>query len=277
MTRLMYDSTAPTDIPVTAPMVAGYVDGLYAWSAAGWARFPNSVKVRIAVSPFTNDGHVLDVETGDATPAQAPGWARMRIAAGISRPTLYVNRSNWAAVASACAGLPVDFWIATLDGSQTVVPPTGVIQPIAVQYANSTLAGGHFDLSTVVDFWAAVDGTHGGGGGSVTEGNKITMYFLHNTDNNNMYVVYEDPFQLKTVKRHITLAEWTIYEDGGAIYKDVTTAPLQAIPDATLPVLPVGPQGPKGDTGLTGPTGPPGPAGQNFIDWLRSILGTKTS
>lgn len=177
MTREMFDSTNPNDIPTTAQMVAGYVDGIYAWSTAGWARFPNSVKVRIAISPFTNDGHVLDVETGDATPAQAPGWARMRIAAGLQRPTLYVNRSNWSAVVAACAGLPVDWWVATLDGTTSVSLP-GQITPIAVQYENSTLAGGHYDKSLVADSWPAVDGAFTGGGGQITPTEDDDMLYV---------------------------------------------------------------------------------------------------
>ena len=32
MARLMYDSVISADIPADAAMVAGYVDGLYAWS-----------------------------------------------------------------------------------------------------------------------------------------------------------------------------------------------------------------------------------------------------
>lgn len=168
LTRTMYDSTNPLDIPTTAQMVAGYDDGIFLWSTAGWNRFPNAVKVQIAISASHNFGHVLDVENGDATPQQAPGWVRMRMGAGILRPTLYVNRSSWATVAAYCANLPVDWWVATLDGTKTVVPPPGVISPIAIQWANSTIAGGHYDLSIVASSWPEVDGTHGGGGGQVT-------------------------------------------------------------------------------------------------------------
>lgn len=39
MTRTMYDSTNPGAIPASAALVAGYVDGLYRWSDAAWARF----------------------------------------------------------------------------------------------------------------------------------------------------------------------------------------------------------------------------------------------
>lgn len=189
--RTMYDSTNPNDIPTSAQMVAGYVDGIYGpnfksfgltagWDAAGWGRFPGSARARIAISAATNDGHVLDVENGDATPAQAPGWVRMRIAAGLARPTLYVNRSNWAAVAAACAGLPVDWWVATLDGTKAVAPPAGAIAPIAVQYANAAASGGHYDLSAVADSWPGVDSAFGAAmgqlGGNMTTDDLIQAH-----------------------------------------------------------------------------------------------------
>lgn len=145
MTRLMYDSVDPTAIPADAQMVAGYVDGFYRWTDAGWNRFPNAIKIRIAVSAWTNDGDVLDVETGDATPAQARGWIRNRQAAGIFKPTVYCNRSTRPAVEAACSGLNFDLWIATLDGTQDI-PGT-----VAVQYAGSSITTQNYDVSVVTD------------------------------------------------------------------------------------------------------------------------------
>ncbi len=52
-------------------MVAGYINGIYAWSIAGWARFAGKPQWRISITAGANDGDVLDVETGDATPQQA--------------------------------------------------------------------------------------------------------------------------------------------------------------------------------------------------------------
>src|SRR5215472_18251433 len=127
MTRIMYDSITPSAIPTTAALVAGYVDGAYAWSTADWARFPHSAKVRIAVFPSTNDGHVLDVEQGDATPAQAPGWVRMRRAAGVD-PTIYCNTNTWSAVIYAfhiADVSPPHYWIAHYDGTTTI--PSGAV------------------------------------------------------------------------------------------------------------------------------------------------------
>jgi hypothetical protein len=145
VTRTMYDSVEPTVIPGNAEVVAGYVDGFYSWVPEGWARFPNATKVRIAVFASTNDGDVLDVENGDATPAQARSWLQMRAAAGVARPTIYCNRSTRSAVEAACVGIPHDLWIATLDGTQNV--PGAV----AVQYAGSAITGHNYDVSVVTD------------------------------------------------------------------------------------------------------------------------------
>src|SRR3954469_25033329 len=116
----MYDAVTAANIPAGAEMVAGYIDKikLEPWSAADWARFPNAVKVTIVKKASTNDGHVLDVEPGDATPAEAPGWVRMRRAKGAD-PTVYMNASTWPAVRKAFADQGVEpphYWVAKYDG-----------------------------------------------------------------------------------------------------------------------------------------------------------------
>jgi hypothetical protein len=151
----MYDSITAADIPANAEMVAGYVDGLYRWSDSDWARFPRAVKIRIAVFASTNDGHVLDVEPGNATPAQARGWILMRQAAGLTRPTIYCSRSDRAAVESACAGLAYDLWIAAYD----LIIPTLLPGTVATQYVDPTYgSGGHYDKSLVRDDWYSSSG-----------------------------------------------------------------------------------------------------------------------
>lgn len=153
---VMYDSDVPSAIPGGVP-AAGYCDGYAAaaWNGPyGFGRFTNPI--RIAVFASTNDGHALDVENGDATPAQAPAWVRRRLAAGVARPWVYCNRSNRGAVENAlrAAGLTADqvaLWVATLDGTQTV--PAGFYPVAAVQFANSALSGGHYDLSIVNDLY----------------------------------------------------------------------------------------------------------------------------
>ena len=148
----MYDGVDATKLPVTAQLVAGYVDGLYAWSAANWAMFPNSVKVRVAVFSTTNDGHVLDVEPGNATPAQSVDWVLMRRQAGAD-PSVYMNASTWPTVRSAFQARNVaepHYWVAQYDNVATI--PSG---SVAKQYYNNNALG--YDLSIVADYWPGVD------------------------------------------------------------------------------------------------------------------------
>lgn len=150
MTRTMYDSINPSSIPVDAALVAGYVDGLYRNMDALAARFPNALRVPIAVFPSTDDGLVLDVETGDATPAQAPGWVQMRRAAGVD-PTVYCNTDTWPAVRAAFQAAGVSephYWIAQYDGVAAI--PAGAI---AKQFESTD----PWDLSVVADYWPGVD------------------------------------------------------------------------------------------------------------------------
>jgi len=154
--RTCYDSTRASDIPLTAVMVAGYVDGIWRWSDADWQRFSNAVKVPIACFPTTNDGVVGDVETGDMLPWELPDWVRLRRAAGVD-PTGYVNLSNWNPTRTEfhLRGIPEPhWWLADYDNNPSL--PTGTV---AKQYANSVLAGGHYDLSVVADNWPGVDMT----------------------------------------------------------------------------------------------------------------------
>jgi hypothetical protein len=148
--RTMYDAVTVANIPAGALMVAGYVDGRYANLAAMRARFPHALIVPIAVRASTNDGLVLDIETGDATPAEGPGWVTMRRAAGVD-PTVYCNTSTWPAVkeAFASAGVaPPHYWVAQYDGNPAI--PAGAV---AKQYSSP----GPFDISSVADHWPGID------------------------------------------------------------------------------------------------------------------------
>jgi hypothetical protein len=153
--RTMYDAVTAANIPADARMVAGYIDRikLIPWSTEDWARFPRAVKVTIVKKADTNDGHVLDVELGDAKPGEAPGWARMRREAG-AVPTVYCNLATWPEVRSAFSSAGVaepHYWIAHYDGDPTI--PDGAI---AKQYLGNVAPG--YDVSSVLDYWPGVDG-----------------------------------------------------------------------------------------------------------------------
>lgn len=71
--RVMFDDTSVDLIPATARAVAGYVNGAYRTVAALRLRFKGRRIVTIAVNSL---GHAmfLDIERGNATIADAPGW-----------------------------------------------------------------------------------------------------------------------------------------------------------------------------------------------------------
>lgn len=159
MTRLLYDSTNIQDDPASAHMVAYYVDGIYAVSAATVrARFPSAILVPIS-AVGTDNGIVGDVEPGCIALGYCVEWVKMRRQANAD-PTLYVNETyGWAPARAAfhAAGVAEPhWWVADYDGIPTV--PAGAV---AKQYANPTLTHGHFDLSVVADYWPGVDGHSG--------------------------------------------------------------------------------------------------------------------
>ena len=153
MIRVMFDSVHPAAIPTWAPMVAGYVDGRYAWKAADWERFPHAQHVQINVTGDPSyGGDCLDVENGDATPDHAPGWYDARHAAGVRDLAIYCNRGNLAAVNAAMGTRPFYRWVATLDGTLAIDGHPPLVSPAAVQFAGSSAVGGlPLDVSLVFE------------------------------------------------------------------------------------------------------------------------------
>lgn len=95
----------------------------------------------------------LDVEKGDATPADVPGWLDERDMPG--NQGIYCDRSNVIPVIHAAAGRPMNLWVATLDGTTVVTTPkfNGIVA--AVQAFNSKMAGFNVDISVVTNeaYW----------------------------------------------------------------------------------------------------------------------------
>jgi hypothetical protein len=149
MTRTMYDGITAADVP-DGWGVAGYIDGTWPDYTALTLRWPNAVHISIAANP-ADDARCLDVETGDATPAQAPGWTVRQRQAGNPYPWVYCNESTWAEVVYEFAQQKVPaplYWIAQYDGIP-VVPPGA----IAKQHTNT--AG--YDQSAVADYVPGID------------------------------------------------------------------------------------------------------------------------
>jgi hypothetical protein len=148
MTRLMYDGINSLAAGIherfpNAALVGGYIDGRFAWTQAEWNLFPHAVKVRIAVSSSINAGDVIDCETGDATPAEAAAWVRMRKAAGLYRPTVYCSRSVIPAVRQATGNLVLgrdyDIWCADYTGAAHTIDGCAAVQWTSTDFYDASL------------------------------------------------------------------------------------------------------------------------------------------
>lgn len=84
----MYDSVTIEAIPLRARAVAGYVGGQWPTYPQLVKRWPNAQRLSIAVAA-SEDADCLDVEKGDATPLEAPGWVKRQHARVIQRPVVY--------------------------------------------------------------------------------------------------------------------------------------------------------------------------------------------
>lgn len=155
MTRTMFDGITPADVPAGAALYAGYTDGKWPSYAALAAKFPGALHVTVCVTA-RDAAQVLDVENGDATPAQAPSWAETERSRGNPFPVIYCNQENtWPAVRQAFADQAVAepvYWVAAYVNDPTQVPaiPAGAV---ALQYYDF----GGYDASVVADYWPGLD------------------------------------------------------------------------------------------------------------------------
>src|ERR1700751_493260 len=142
----MYDginsdaSTIAQKFP-NAAMVAGYINGNFAWTQAEWNLFPRANHVTISVTASADAGAGLDAAAGDATPAQTAGWIARRKASGYYRPSIYCSRSVIPAVrqgtGSYILGRDYDIWAAYWTGSPHQGAP-----PAATRYETPTTSAG---------------------------------------------------------------------------------------------------------------------------------------
>jgi hypothetical protein len=84
---VLYDSITPDTIPAHASAVAGYVGGWWPDYAEEVKRWPHAQHLSIAVNSGER-ARCLDVERGDSTPAEAPGWFQPA-AGGQELPVFY--------------------------------------------------------------------------------------------------------------------------------------------------------------------------------------------
>ena len=144
----MFDAAnAATALPTTNPAaIAGYVNGAFQTFNALVKRFPKAKALSISVFS-SGDARCLDIETGDATPADAPAWVRRQHARGIKRPILYANTSTMPAVIAALTAAGIHrseymLWEAHYDNVANI--PTG---RDAKQYKNVEAGASNYDVS----------------------------------------------------------------------------------------------------------------------------------
>jgi hypothetical protein len=143
--HLMYDSVTPAAIP-PGKVVATYATGGYAVPKAAVAGRKHVVWIDTqAIDPAAS---ALDVEPGDATPAQAATWVAQRLTRfPKSLAVVYTMQSEWPATQAAVATLPawmrakVRWWIADPTGYPHLVPGSDATQ---------WYWGQSYDISTVL-------------------------------------------------------------------------------------------------------------------------------
>lgn len=155
---VMCDSTTPAAIPASAAAVAGYVGGdFHTWPEIvhGW---PHALRLSIAVNSGEN-AECLDVEKGDATPADVPGWFHRQRAAGAAKPCFYSSASVVTELegALAAAGIKRDeyrVWSAHYTGQPHICGPQcgfGLTHPVdGTQWTDKAL-GRNLDESLLQD------------------------------------------------------------------------------------------------------------------------------
>lgn len=117
-----YDDVNLSLVPSNAQVVAGYVGGMWPTYDKMVRQFPHAAHVSIAVnaSELTHNGkpvNCLDIEPGDAVPAQARAWDLAEIRLGEKHPCDYTMGSWMPALKAAVRGIPAVLWLAAYDGN----------------------------------------------------------------------------------------------------------------------------------------------------------------
>jgi hypothetical protein len=130
--RTIYDSTSPAAIPA-GQHVATYSNGAYQASAASVADRGNVLW--IDTNGTNTHASALDVEPGDATPAQAAQWVSHKLSASPRTDAIvYTFKAQWGAVQDSIHALPasmqshVKYWIADPTGTPHNVPGAAATQ-----------------------------------------------------------------------------------------------------------------------------------------------------
>lgn len=141
----MWDSASGA-YPKGAALCAYYANGRY---ARPLSYGPGKVWIDVLANAPTK-ALFLDVETGDATPADVPGWLDARRKAGLGIGGVYCDQANLPAVEKAAASRPHLLWIATPGNPAPELPKVSG-QIVAYQVFTAAMLGFDADESEVVD------------------------------------------------------------------------------------------------------------------------------
>lgn len=141
--------------PLGVPLQAFYFNGHFAHRPVSFGRGRVWIDV-IGNAPI--DCHWLDVEKGDATPGHVPTWLSQRHHATGDWGGVYCNRDMLPKVLEAAGTLPMDLWLATLDGTIPEAADLGLpgnVRLVLVQAYGSDMVGFGADGSVVMDpdYW----------------------------------------------------------------------------------------------------------------------------
>jgi len=161
--RVMFDSVTVAEIPADSPAALGYVGGSWPTFENGELRkrCPHARLVSVAVST-AHEAEELDIEPGDASPNDAPGFVRREHGNGVERPGLYAAVSEMVDVLNALdqAGIhPDEYRIHTAHigaGKHLCGPSTcGLLSVKAHSTQWTFTSGGHNRDESVVRpaFW----------------------------------------------------------------------------------------------------------------------------
>lgn len=177
MSRVMYDSTRPEDIPDGSPVVMGYVTdprvGIGSWPAGAADTFRGQGRAVLLLCIYNDrvDANGIDIEQGDNNASGAAIWIREKWDAGGAKPIVYCETDagvvgyRIADVVAECdaQGIPLpDFIVAAYDGIMAIPTyPDPRVRIIGKQYLHSGTgphgSSGHYDVSVVVDQIEGVD------------------------------------------------------------------------------------------------------------------------
>jgi hypothetical protein len=111
----MYDTIEPSLIPPNPEAVAGYVGGNWPTFNELVTKFPKAKHLSIAVNS-AEDAECLDVEAGDASPADVPAWVHRQEARDQRYPVIYASLSTWPQIEAVVGRLQIRRWVADYDG-----------------------------------------------------------------------------------------------------------------------------------------------------------------